>query len=363
MTSGITYYHRKKDDLAAACFLRAISVTKAMVQSAAAETGVGARVSRLFELHLAELAAIAHGTARPLIGFSDILALGEPHLSPVITSYVDMFRSVRALLIDPADAPADMAATTARAHLLLSLINAHQDWTRRFEIDDYPRLARLVADGVLLGIIGDGARPVAFGRQLPPSPLPADPTREAFLRAATQLVNDQGYRGASIDKITAVLNATKGKFHHYNDAKIELITACFERSFDLLRNFLDQAEQLDATGAERFVALVDALVAFQLSDRGPLLQGSAFSALPDQKNRIRVMRTRQQLDTRIGSILVNGLVDGSIGALDPALTAELVHAAIGSAAELPRWLPKVDASIAGHLYAQPIIYGLLCAAS
>jgi AcrR family transcriptional regulator len=262
-------------------------------------------------------------------------------------------------LFNPANESEDIVAQTARAHLVLSLLNAHLDWTHRYEVDDYPRLARLAADIVLNGVIGSAGMPAAMHPRLPAPPLPSDPTAEAFLRAATLLVNDQGYRGASIDKIAAVLNATKGKFYHYNDAKLELITTCFERSFDVLRHYLDQAEQLDASGAQRFAAFVEALVSFQLSERGPLLLGSAFSALPDQNHRIGVARTRLQLDTRIGSILVGGLVDNSVRALDPALAAELVHAAIAAAAELRRWMPNQDPTIVARLYAEPITYGIL----
>lgn len=359
VTSGIAYYYRKKDDLAAACFLRAIAVTKVHALTASAEPDVAARVARLFALHLGELAAMANGEARPLIGFSDILALGEPQLAPVLAAYIDMFRSIRALLADPAAKAQEHSVMVLRAHLVLSLLNAHRDWTHRFEASDYPRVAHLVADVVLNGVTR-GADIVLGADPVLPAPPPAsDPTAEAFLRAATQLVNDQGYRGASVEKIAAVLDATKGKFYHYNDAKNELITACFERSFDLQRHFLDQAEALDVRGAQRFAALIRALVCFQLSDRGPLLQGSAFSVLPDQQNRAHISRTRQQLDTRIGSILVGGLIDGSVRALDPALTAEVVHAAISAAAELRRWLPRADPASVARNYAQLIICGQL----
>jgi hypothetical protein len=39
-------------------------------------------------------------------------------------------------------------------------------------------------------------------------------TRAAYLRAATRLVNEYGYRGASVDRIAAELRLTKGSFYH-----------------------------------------------------------------------------------------------------------------------------------------------------
>jgi AcrR family transcriptional regulator len=51
----------------------------------------------------------------------------------------------------------------------------------------------------------------------------------------TELVNDQGYHGASVDKIAARLNVTKGSFYHHNDTKDDLVASCFERSFTIVR--------------------------------------------------------------------------------------------------------------------------------
>ena len=56
------------------------------------------------------------------------------------------------------------------------------------------------------------------------------------------MVNEQGYHGALIDKISAQLHVTKGSFCHYNDNKQDLIFTCFERTFAVLRRGLSLAE-------------------------------------------------------------------------------------------------------------------------
>ena len=101
VTSGITYYYRKKEDLAAACLTRAIEEDKKLVLIAARETGVALRITRLFQLHAERLAAIESGAQPPLIGFSDIRALPEAQASSVYADYIDLFRSARALLNAP----------------------------------------------------------------------------------------------------------------------------------------------------------------------------------------------------------------------------------------------------------------------
>ena len=68
---------------------------------------------------------------------------------------------------------------------------------------------------------------------------------------ATLLVNEQGYHGASIDKISTQLHVTKGSssssssYHHHNNNdnnEQDLIFTCFERTFAVLRCGLSLAE-------------------------------------------------------------------------------------------------------------------------
>ncbi len=59
--------------------------------------------------------------------------------------------------------------------------------------------------------------------------------QETFLIAATRLINERGYRGASVEKISERLNVTKGSFYYHHDTKDDLVVACFKRSFDTMR--------------------------------------------------------------------------------------------------------------------------------
>src|SRR3546814_10036052 len=68
----------------------------------------------------------------------------------------------------------------------------------------------------------------------------AEPGREQFLRAATRLINELGYRGASVQRIASELNVTKGSFYHHLDAKDDLAPACYKRSFDKIPDTTDR---------------------------------------------------------------------------------------------------------------------------
>ena len=378
VTTSLTYYYRKKEDLATACFLRAIAAHEALALQAAGQATVARRVARFFALHAAMLADIERGDQPPLMVFSDIRALPEAQAATVFAAYTDMFRRVRALLSGAETAALDRDDLNARAHLLLSAAHWVRAWIHRYEVDEYPRVARRITDILLYGLAAPGQRWPDEGElvalrldssladsprdllSLGPGDAPDD-TADAFLRAATELVNEQGYRGASVDKISARLHVTKGSFYHHNETKLDLITACFERSFAVQRQVLRAAEQADASGWVRGCAATAALVRFQLGPRGPLLRSTATSALPDQAHREQVGRTIGRLTERIASLLVDGLVDGTVRPLDTAIAAQMLASAINAAAELQRWVPGVTPDNVTARYTRPGLLGLLCA--
>ena len=379
VTTSLTYYYRKKEDLATACFLRAIAAHAALALQAAGQATVAGRVACFMALHAEMLADIERGDQPPLMVFSDIRALPQAQAATVFAAYTDMFRRMRALLAGPETAALGRDDLNARAHLLLSAAHWVRAWIHRYEVDDYPRVARRITDILLHGLAAPGQRWPDEGELVAlrldsslvdsPKDLPhlghrdaPDDTADAFLRAATELVNEQGYRGASVDKISARLHVTKGSFYHHNETKLDLITACFERSFAVQRRVLRAAEQADAAGWLRGCAATTALVRFQLGPRGPLLRSTATSALPDQAHRKQIRLTMQRLTERIASLLVDGLVDGTVRPLDTAIAAQLLASAINAAAELQRWVPGVTPDNVTRLYTRPGLLGLLCAA-
>jgi AcrR family transcriptional regulator len=375
VTTSLTYYYRKKEDLATACFLRAIAAHDALARRALAEAAAATaacRITLFLELQAQLLADMATGAQPVLIGFADIRALPEPQAAGVFAAYTDMFRRVRGLLDGPETARLGRDDLNARAHLLLSAAHWLRTWVRRHAIDDYPRVARRQAQLLLQGVAPAGGdwpddaalAPLALDAVATAALRPADGTADdgtadAFLRAATALVNEQGYRGASVDRISARLHVTKGSFYHHNDNKHDLISACFDRSFAVLGHTLRAAAQAPGPAWQRTCGAVAALVRFQLGPMGPLLRSTATSALPDEPGRAHVRRQQQQLSGLIASLLVDGLEDGSVRPHDPAIAAQLLSSAINAAAELQRWVPGISPANATALYTRPALLGLL----
>jgi AcrR family transcriptional regulator len=361
--NSVTYYYRKKEDLASACFLRATAALDRIAAEAGSAVTIEARVQRFLIGHAELLADMERGDCPPIILFNELHALPEPHLGQVYAAYTALFRKVRRLLRGPRTESLSRDELTARAHLLLSVAHWMRLWISHHEPTQYRRIAERLGDVVLLGIsIGDMGWQRGAGEHEWRLAEDAGGTVEAFLRAATRLVNEQGYEGASIAKISALLNLTKGAFYHHHENKNDLIEACFERTFSVMRRTLDLSDAAGGRGWDRLRATVCALIRFQLAPEGPLLRAAATSAMPDSAHRNEVRRTLSQLTERIAYAVVDGMVDGSIRSVDPSVTAHLVVAGINATAEARRWIPGLLPEEAVRLYAPPLLLGLLTTA-
>jgi len=127
----------------------------------------------------------------------------------------------------------------------------------------------------------------------------------------------------------------------------------------VLRRGLSLAESSTGSGWDRACAATRALTCFQLSAQGPLLRITATSALPDQVQRNRVRRTMHSLTERMVSVIVDGMMDGSIRPLDPGVAAQIAVGVINAAVELPRWVQGVNENVVADLYVRPVFVGFL----
>ncbi|MEO8652951.1 MAG: TetR/AcrR family transcriptional regulator [Ramlibacter sp.] len=363
-TNSLTYYYRKKEDLVAACLLRSVEAMCAAADAAAGAGTQAERVRGFIARYLGLLAEIGAGQHPELIVFSDLLTVTAPHDAAVVAAYNEMFRRVRRLLDVGTPAAQDAAARNARAHLLLSSVSWARAWLLRYEPQDYPRVAARIADILLYGIGTHALQPAAAPPQLQwnaSGDAVDSATREAYLRAATRLVNQHGYHGASVDRIAAVLQLTKGSFYHHHETKEELIAACFERTFGVMRAAQAAALAASGSGLDRLALACRALLAFQMSPDGPLLRVTAWTGLPDPL-RSETRRTMGRLGERFATLVIDGMDDGSVRVVDPSIAAQVINGMVNAAAELERWARGIDAANVFELYAMPVFTGLQSAA-
>ncbi len=126
--------------------------------------------------------------------------------------------------------------------MLLSQLAWSVVWAPRYHVDDYAKLADHTLDILENGILPRGqAVALTFVAGRTRSGDKNSAARETFLQAATMLVNERGYLGASVQKISEHLNLTKGAFYHHLENKDDLIVACFQRTLDILKRTLNDA--------------------------------------------------------------------------------------------------------------------------
>ena len=364
ITNSVTYYYRKKEDLAKACYLRSIAVLDEIAGEAAGEADPQARIAHFITAYFEVVRRIATGEQPELMHFHDLRALPPSHSEEVFAAYTNMFRRVRDLVAGAQGEKLSRLQANARAHLLLSQSLWARTWARRYAPEDYSLAARRACDILIHGI---GSARSRWDESILPNLLRApdsgsgreeDATPEDFLRAATQLVNEHGYRGASVDKISAMLHVTKGSFYHHHDNKEDLIVACFEHTFEIMRQVFIEADAATGSGWDRLGLAARTLIAIQFSGQGPLLRHSAWSVLPADL-RYDKRRTMNRLAERLAGFIVDGIADGTIRPVDQVVAAQLVIGMVNASTELSNWAPGVNPENAADLFAWPLFAGIL----
>lgn len=350
--TGVIYYFRNKEDLASAAFLKGLQTYETLIAAAAAGASPEARLAAFMQAYFDHARRVDLGEADPLPLFNDVRAL---NCAPVNQAYVEMFRRFRDLLTGPEALP--RLHLNARAHLLLSQVFWIGGWQGQAEPADYPRAAERMARLLTRGFVGEGAGwppPQPSARQEDAS---ATPSSELFLRAATQLINEEGYHGASVERISARLNFSKGAFYHHNETKDELVLACFERTFDIMWRAIHAAERAGGRGLDVLVTTVAALVEHQMRGEAPLLRTSALTAVPEIF-RADLLQRFNRLSYRFASILCDGVADGSIAPVDVNIASQMISAAINAAADLHHWTPGMGPETVVAHYVRPLFEGL-----
>ncbi len=359
ITTSVTYYFKKKEDLAVACLQEGIERFEALFDEALREPSATERLAKVLDLWLDLHRRIAAGEAPALPVFNDIRALQKPQRTVIVDAYLRYAAKVRSLFSGPGLEWLDERRAAARGQILLEQLYWAIAWLPRYDVEDYGRIRDRMLD-----IFVNGLAPA--GRRWEPQPLSLDTVlgsaeepsaSEAFLIAATRLINERGYRGASVEKISARLNVTKGSFYHHNEAKDDVVVECFHRTYDTMRRIQRAVMNQHGDHWSQLSNAAATLITYQLSERGPLLRTSALSAVPAQIRNDMVLASDRVSD-RFASIISDGIASGSIRAVDPFIAAQMLTATVNAAADIRWWVGDVAPAEAAELYATPLLMGM-----
>ncbi|MET3826832.1 MULTISPECIES: TetR/AcrR family transcriptional regulator [Sphingomonas] len=353
-TTSVTYYFKRKEDLAAACFEQTLERLQAMLDESLAEATPRDRVARYLALNFERLAAIQRGEETAFAILSDLRAMEEPVLGRLMTGWREVFRKTRSLW-GTATNRAQTDLFGARAHVLLENTFWLPIWLVRYEPDQYARVEERLMDVFAHGIAAPKARwdpeLIDLVHDEP------EPGREAFLLAATRLINELGYRGASVQRIASQLNVTKGSFYHHLDAKDDLVLACYKRSLDTIADAQHLADERGGSQWDRLSGTIATLLDVQFSERGPLLRTTALSGLPAEGRRAMVDRSNR-IARRYAGTISDGVAEASVRAVDPLIAAQALMALQNAAFDMRKWAGTMPRDKAIAYYASTIVFGL-----
>ncbi len=355
-TTSITYYFKRKELLAEAAFELSMEALETIVQAAESEKEPRDRVAKFVELELERWAGVRSRRLPRFAQLAEVRTMDDPVRARLGARFVGILRRIRRLFGPDGDARTK-ARNVVRTHILLENMFWMPVWLANYSNDDFPRIHGRIMDVFDGGIAGDAAwRP----RELKlPEPLddPDQSGPEAFLRAATRLINQRGYRGASVDRIASELDVTKGSFYHHLKTKDDLVLQCFERSYERITEIQRAALALDAPSLDRAASAVQALIELQLFGDFPLMRMSALQALPPEL-RARPNVRSNRVANRFSGMLIDGMGDGSIRPVDPAVASQMMMVAINTCYELRNWASDQDQDVAIAMYVDTIARGM-----
>lgn len=355
--TSLRHYFRRKDDLVAEGFLRSIGVhAERMRPAVSVAGGREARVRALVKLYFGLRREIREGSGPEVMIFGDMRSLTEEHGAQVWPRYTELFGIVRSVVADPAEMAVNRQRANALAYVVSSQLFRSVFWLPYYPVDQFAWVEEKFADILLNGLAAPG---MTFAAPASPAELtaPAPTSWESFLLAATALINEQGYRGASVDAIARKLNRTKGSFYHHLDGKGDLLTACFNRTLGLLQDAQRNARATETRGMNQAYAAAYALVRRQQTAAGPLLRSSALMSV-EPASRDRMLTELAQVVTRFSSMVTDGIIDGSARPCDARIAGEMIMVTVNSASQMPNWVKGVTPDNAFDLYARPLFHGL-----
>jgi AcrR family transcriptional regulator len=357
-TTSVTYYFKRKDDLAAACMQRGIAALMEIVSEALTQATPRDQLQALLSLYLDRIRQAELGEAPPLPLLSDLRALNQPRRAEVAGAFMKLFRKLRTMFEAPELEWLSRGRRTARTHLLFEQLFWAAAWLPKYDPEDYGRIRARMFDILADGLAAPGT---TWAPQIIPmaelAPRGQELGRDIFLLAATRLINRCGYRGASVDKISAELNVTKGSFYHHNEAKDDLVVACFDRTFEVMTRVQRAAMVLPGCQWTRLSSAAASLAEYQLSEHGPLLRTSALAALPEPI-RLEMVKHSDRVSDRFASMISDGIAEGSLRPVDPFIAAQMLNATVNAGAELGFWVPGVSQKAAPAVFARPLLTGL-----
>lgn len=162
---------------------------------------------------------------------------------------------------------------------------------------------------------------------------------QSVLKTASRLFNRNGVEAISIDQIAETIGVTKGVLYHYFEDKSDLITQCYERSFELYDRFIDAANSINGSALDIVQTNTHLNIQAQTGNISPLMPQPGFGSLY-KATRERLTAKAKQQNQALARILDSAIADGVARECRSELVTHICAGAIGW---IPKWLTDKSA--------------------
>ena len=363
-TTSITYYFKKKEDLATACYLRSIDRVCQIVESVVHVDSLAGRLKLLLRLLIEDHIAVQRGSKPPLMPFGELVNLSQTPYAEVLKQFMEMFKRLKTVLSSYDQSTHQESLPTASTNWYFQFLWLEYWWFEYFESRHKDRVVNHLLDVWSNGLFfSDYSFNVALADKalLQLNQIAArkeDKPVEKILVAATNLINKHGYDCASIDKICASLEITKGAVYHHFDSKEELAEAAFDRTIDIVSGVMSEVLKQDLNSRDKLFALCYTLIVKQVDGTMPLISSRVIRTISLQ-HREKIQNLHRKTTNEIRYLISDGVLEGLLRPVDVLITAEVVSCAINSAFELKLWLPAMEQGDFLAQYLRPTLCGWL----
>jgi AcrR family transcriptional regulator len=151
--------------------------------------------------------------------------------------------------------------------------------------------------------------------------------RDAFIEAATRLIQAKGYDALSVQEVIDEVGASKGAFYHYFGSKADLLEAVVERMADALSGTWDEVlTRPGVPAAERLHDIFAVTAQWKTARRDlvlAVLEGWLNDANAVVRDKLRQI-VRRRMKPMLVRVVGQGVADGDFSASDPEGTADVI---------------------------------------
>jgi AcrR family transcriptional regulator len=144
--------------------------------------------------------------------------------------------------------------------------------------------------------------------------------RDAVLRAAVRMFNQNGYHTTSLDDVAASLGISKPLIYHYLGAKDQVLFECLRIGLKRLREAAEEAALLPGTGLDRLKMFLCRYGEVIMDDFGRCVIRTGDEVLaPESRARFRALK--REIDQALRRFMQEAADDGSAHISDVKLTS------------------------------------------